>query len=70
MVYYLLRKGIIQIRACDLQGAGKIFFHLNSGVERAIVVIGGMVGGIFTPNEAGLSLVFIQWPLLFLSIGS
>jgi len=66
LVYYLAKKRNYpkSVRATFKERA-KFFFISIPALSAPIVIIGGMVGGIFTPNEAGVVACFYSMAIAF-----
>ncbi len=66
MVYYLAKKrNYPKSERATFKERAKFFFISIPALSAPIVVIGGMVGGIFTPNEAGVVACFYSMAIAF-----
>jgi tripartite ATP-independent transporter DctM subunit len=66
MVYYLAKKrNYPKSERATLKEVAKSFFISIPALSAPIVVIGGMVSGIFTPNEAGVVACFYAMAIAF-----
>jgi C4-dicarboxylate transporter DctM subunit len=66
MVYYLAKKrNYPKSERATFKERAKSFFISIPALSAPIVIIGGMVGGIFTPNEAGVVACFYSMAIAF-----
>ena len=66
MVYYLAKKrNYPKSERATFKERAKFFFISIPALSAPIVIIGGMVGGIFTPNEAGVVACFYSMAIAF-----
>jgi C4-dicarboxylate transporter DctM subunit len=66
MVYYLAKKrNYPKSERATFKEMAKSFFISIPALSAPIVIIGGMVGGIFTPNEAGVVACFYSMAIAF-----
>ena len=66
MVYYLAKKrNYPKSERATLKELAKSFFISIPALSAPIIIIGGMVGGIFTPNEAGVVACFYSMAIAF-----
>jgi C4-dicarboxylate transporter DctM subunit len=66
MVYYLAKKrNYPKSERATLKEVTKSFFISIPALSAPIVIIGGMVSGIFTPNEAGVVACFYSMAIAF-----
>ena len=65
-VYYLAKKrNYPKSERATLKELAKSFFISIPALSAPIIIIGGMVGGIFTPNEAGVVACFYSMAIAF-----
>ena len=66
MVYYLAKKrNYPKSERATFKERAKFFFISIPALSAPIVIIGGMVSGIFTPNEAGVVACFYSMAIAF-----
>ena len=66
MVYYLAKKrNYPKSERATFKERAKFFFISIPALSAPIIIIGGMVGGIFTPNEAGVIACFYSMAIAF-----